>query len=187
MIAAADFRMMRVRAGADVYTPVLRNGRMLGPAELADLEHVPDINVNVERIARIALLDESWPQPWSDTPPFRTPGIKAIRRVPLELGDSELVVADVRGIELLAAGATPGVVGPHYVALAHFRKTVLSSIAWGALRDGLLTGTCAVIEHWQTDPNDDGRIIDGIITSVRLGTAESSCFANARVLATWSQ
>lgn len=186
LVRAADYRVVRLVHDGEVYTPIVlaRTGRMLEPSDVAELAHVRDVGVVGERVARVVLMDESAPQPWSDTPAMRIVGMKCIRKIPLELGDSGFVIGAVEGAEALPAGATPQTEGPHLVARARFHDTVLGSIAWSTLQAGLFRGVCCEIEHWRTEPSDGGRIVDGIVTAVRLGTVEGSCFANARILAT---
>jgi hypothetical protein len=101
----------------------------------------------------------------------------------LEIGDSEVAVADIGEVALLPPGATSQTEGEHIVAVARFRDSVLASIAWRAIRDGLLTGTCAMIEHWQ---ELGSVLVEGVLTAVRLGHSDDSCFANNRMLDTWT-
>jgi hypothetical protein len=204
--APLGFRMVQVRHGEHVFTPVMasQSGEALNLEDLEWLAAIDDLTSSATtpaRFLRFILADEGQPRQGSHyLSEHLPPGMRRIaefpglRLRPIDFGalhplalvvgdDGRLPIGRIDALEFKPQGATRETEGQHVTAVARLDESVLASIAWRALQDGVLSAVSARIENHVTD--SDGYLAGGIFTSVKLCHGDHACLPNARVFETW--
>jgi len=176
------------------YYPIIRaNGHELETEAIEALATERDVTVRAVRSFTMLIADESPRRPEiaarRNLPPtrLRVRGLEAVTPFPVVFLDSALEVGTCKpDLMRLPAGAVYGTEqaeGECLLAVARLNDSMLASVAWGAVRAGLLGGVCCEIMTYGRD--HDGWLTEGTIRRVILGSADDTCLAAARVTEAW--
>jgi len=200
LTAESSARVVRMEYQGLVYFPVVHNGIVLGPEELARLVATPAPVARARRVAAIVAHEASPP----DKKPLRIrqgPGISPAlsareifkwmgkashgrqatpaRPIPMTYGLSDYTIGCIEDPHVIPSGATfEGVDGPLIVATGRLYQNALAEIVWPAIKGGLVRGLC--VEHCSDD-----RLELQDITRVTLGGLENNCLPGAVIYKTW--
>jgi hypothetical protein len=186
-----DARLVRLVDAGQTYFPIIYKGAAASLEQIALWAHLADRARDPDRRrvrkAYAILADES---PLRGGGPLTPPPGWALELadltwspigVPLTFQGTGLTIAWIEGIEMKPPGSTPGTVGHHVVAELALRDTLLATIAYRAIADGIFQGLCAVITDAQ--PDAERRVhAGGELVYVQLADSASVCCAAARVL-----
>jgi hypothetical protein len=106
--------------------------------------------------------------------------------VPLTFHATDLPTGHHRRIRQVPPEAMPGALGQALVGLAPFVDTVLASIAWEALREGLFTGLCPILLEPET-LDAEQVIVGGQLLYVTFGDRDGMCNPNSGVMGCWEE
>jgi hypothetical protein len=188
-------RVVSVRHGGEIYTPVMSGKDMLNLAELARLAITTGAHRAVRRFFRVVLIDEmeliddgGWQYDLSATDEAQCRGVK----LPLVFSSSGLPIGIVEAIEPTPAGTISGTTGRCLTATARLFDSILSDCAWQALREGIFGGVCSLLDSEETpaQPGDPGwwdLRIRSEFRYVMLGPLATCHYPGARVISHWTE
>jgi len=168
------------------------DGQVLTVEATERLAREPD--PTVRRVRRLAciLADESLPSAAAaarvgrpPNPRLRVRGLRPAEPLPLTFLASELVIGICESFAILPPGRIEGASGETLRAVVLLNNTKLASVAWGAIKAGILGGLC-VAPADVVDAVRDGQeawIYSAALTRVLLGgtAADDRCLASAKV------
>jgi len=157
-----------------VYTPIVSDGRALGPEAVERLAETPQ-PAPLRRL-HLQMADESAPR--GGGPPLCLARVQlAGARLPA-VTFADLEIGRLERLWIAPPGSDPATTGRVLGGIARLHETALADVVWRGIEAGLLRGI-SIRAFVAPDAT--------ALVAVRLGPREESCLAGARVVHSWTE